>query len=93
MTASIGAAPGRITMRDPRTRWGSCSANGNLGFSWRLVLAPEFVLAYVVAHEVAHLKELNHGPRFWRLVERLIGDPEPARRWLRAEGPDLHRYG
>ena len=61
----------RVTVRDTKSRWGSCSATGNLSFSWRLIFAPEAVIDYVVAHEVAHLAEMNHGPRFWRLVESL----------------------
>ena len=85
--------PGRVTVRDTRSRWGSCSASGQLSFSWRLILAPEWILDYVVAHEVAHLAEMNHGPAFWRLVETLIGDPKPARSWLKRHGPGLHRYG
>jgi predicted metal-dependent hydrolase len=89
----IGRPRGRITLRDQRTRWGSCSADGNLNFSWRLILAPETVLDYVVAHEVAHLAEMNHGPRFWAHVERLCAEPEASRAWLRARGASLHRYG
>lgn len=85
---------GRISVRDARSRWGSCSASGNLSFSWRLILAPPSVLAYVVVHELAHLVERNHGPRFWALVDRLGGDGiAGARAWLRRNGPDLHRYG
>jgi len=93
MRARIGVAPGRLAIRDTRSRWGSASADGNLNFSWRLVMAPDWVLDYVVAHEVAHLKHMNHGPRFWALVEKLVGDPSAARRWLRAHGSGLHRYG
>ena len=93
MALDIGARPGRIAIRDTSSRWGSCSHAGNLNFSWRLVLAPTSVLDYVVAHEVAHLKQLNHGKRFWRLVDGLVGDPQAARAWLRANGAGLHRYG
>jgi predicted metal-dependent hydrolase len=82
-----------ITLRDPRTRWGSCSGDGRLSFSWRLIMAPEAVIDYVAAHEVAHLAEMNHGPRFWRVVERLAGPTEEPRRWLRANGARLHLYG
>ena len=82
-----------IRLGDPRTRWGSCSASATIAFSWRLVLAPPAVLDYVVAHEVAHLVELNHGARFWRLVERLAGDTSGPRAWLRINGPRLLRYG
>ena len=80
-------------MRDTRSRWGSCSADGKLSFSWRLVMAPEGVLDYVVAHEVVHLVERNHGSRFWDLVTRLTDDAGTARAWLNAHGARLHRYG
>ena len=92
-SARLGRTPGPLAIRDTRTRWGSCSAHGSLSFSWRLVLAPEPVLDYVVAHEVAHLAEMNHGPRFWAHVAALCRDPAGARAWLRANGPALHRYG
>ena len=85
--------PKRITIRDQTTRWGSCSANGTLSFSWRLVLAPPFVLDYVAAHEVAHLRELNHGARFWRLVRSAAPRVDEARAWLKDNGPRLHQYG
>ncbi len=90
---SIGRRERRIVIRDPRTRWGSCSPEGSLSFSWRLVLAPERVLDYVVAHEVAHLVHLHHGKRFWQLVDRLCDDAGSARAWLRSNGGELHRYG
>ena len=93
MGERIGRLPARISMRDTRSRWGSCSRAGNLNFSWRLVMAPDRVLEYVVAHEVAHLRELNHGDRFWALVDELCPDSQQARKWLRANGADLHRYG
>ena len=83
----------RIVLRDTRTRWGSCSADGALNFCWRLVLAPEGVLDYVVAHEVAHLVHMNHSQRFWTLVGRLTGETAGPRRWLRDRGHQLHRYG
>lgn len=89
----IGKRPGRISVRDTRSRWGSCSANGNLSFCWRLILAPEFVLDYVVAHEVAHLIERNHGPGFWKLVSELTDETDRARSWLRRNGDSLLRYG
>ena len=91
--AALDAKPGRITVRDTKSRWGSCAANGNLSFSWRLVLAPERVLDYVVAHEVAHLREHNHGPRFWALVQGLIADMDDCRNWLRDKGSALHLIG
>ena len=91
--ARIGRPVARVTVRDTRSRWGSCSSAGALSYSWRLILAPEPVLDYVVVHEVAHLRELNHGPRFWRLVADLMPDHAAARRWLKANGAALHRYG
>lgn len=90
---AAGARPGRISVRDAATNWGSCSARGNLSFSWRLVMAPPFVLDYVVAHEVAHLVHLHHGPAFWHLVDALTGDRAAARRWLRVNGTALKRHG
>ena len=83
----------RLSIRDPATRWGSCSAAGGLSFSWRLILAPPAVLEYVVAHEVAHLRELNHSARFWSEVARLVGDSKAERVWLRHNGSQLRRYG
>ena len=88
--AALGRQPGRITLRDPRSRWGSCTATGDLMFSWRLILAPSAVLDYVVAHEVAHLAELNHSPRFWAVVRRLCPGYERPRDWLRRNGATLH---
>ena len=88
----LGTAPKHITVRDTASRWGSCSTQRSLSFSWRLILAPAFVLDYVVAHEVAHMREMNHGPRFWRLVEDLVGDTEKPQVWLREKGSALHRY-
>jgi predicted metal-dependent hydrolase len=91
--ARIGKRVRRVRLRDPKTRWASCSASAELAFSWRLVLAPKWVLDYVVAHEVAHLREMNHEPRFWRLVDELTPYARKARAWLAEHGPDLHRYG
>jgi predicted metal-dependent hydrolase len=88
----LGVRARHITLRDQTTRWGSCSASGVLSFSWRLILAPSFVLDYVAAHEVAHLVEMNHGPRFWKLVAGAVPRLEEAKHWLRHEGTDLHRY-
>ena len=90
---NLGVRARRISLRDQTSRWGSCSASGLLSFSWRLIMAPPRVLDYVAAHEVAHLVEMNHGPRFWKLVESCVPRCEDARRWLRLEGADLHRYG
>jgi predicted metal-dependent hydrolase len=89
----LGVAIRRVTMRDQSSRWGSCSTTGVLSFSWRLILAPSYVLEYLAAHEVAHLIEMNHSARFWRVVNRLIPNHEPAKAWLDAHGADLHRYG
>lgn len=84
---------GSVRLRDPKSRWGSCAPNGSLAYSWRLILAPPFVLDYVVAHEVAHLVHPDHGPRFWRLVAELCGDTDKPRAWLNQHGPRLLRYG
>lgn len=91
-SAALEVQPRRITIRDTSSRWGSCSSTKSLSFSWRLVLAPPFVLDYVVAHEVAHLRELNHKPRFWRLVETLTPDVQRSVNWLSDNGALLHRY-
>lgn len=80
---------GRITVRDQKTRWGSCSAKGNLNFNWRLVLAPEEVLDYVVVHELAHRKEMNHSQRFWSQVENVMPDYRSRRLWLKENGDFL----
>jgi predicted metal-dependent hydrolase len=89
----LGVIVKRVSVRDQSSRWGSCSNTGVLSFSWRLILAPPFVLEYLAAHEVAHLVELNHSPRFWRLLKRLNPDCERAKAWLDTHGTDLHRYG
>jgi len=87
--AALGVRVARVTIRDQRTRWGSASSSGALSFSWRLVLAPEDVLDYVVWHEVCHLRAMDHSPRFWALVaEHCPGYQEP-RRWLRRHGATL----
>ena len=92
--ARAGVMASRVAVGDPVSRWGSCSSKGAIRYSWRLILAPEFVRRATVAHEVAHLVHLNHGPDFHALVERLLGaDPKPARAWLRREGAALHRIG
>ena len=83
----------RIAIRDQATRWGSCSTSGTLSFSWRLIFAPPFVLDYVAAHEVAHLREMNHGPRFWRLMRDAVPGMQRARIWLKTYGAELHRFG
>jgi len=88
----LGRPYTRITIRDTRSRWGSCSSHGALMYSWRLILAPPEVLRYVAAHEVAHLAEMNHSAAFWANVTRLHGPYEAPRRWLHQQGADLHRY-
>jgi hypothetical protein len=89
--AAMGVTYRRITIRDQRSRWGSCSAQGDLSFSWRLILTPTYVLDYVAAHEVAHLKHMNHGPRFWRLVLTHCPEASRAKSWLKAHGQSVHR--
>jgi predicted metal-dependent hydrolase len=92
-SSTLGCSPGRISIRDTKSRWGSCSYKGNLSFSWRLVMAPEAVLDYVVAHEVSHLVEHNHGPQFWKLVQTISEDMIESRKWLKLHGEGLHRIG
>lgn len=89
----IDVLPKRISVRDQSSRWGSCSTTGVLSFSWRLILAPPFVLDYVAAHEVAHMREMNHSRKFWNLLGSMNAQCESARQWLDVYGPDLHRYG
>jgi predicted metal-dependent hydrolase len=89
----LGVSVKRVSVRDQVSRWGSCSTTGVLSYSWRLILAPPFVLDYLAAHEVAHLIEMNHSQRFWRLVERLCPAMQRAKTWLDVHGTDLHRYG
>jgi predicted metal-dependent hydrolase len=88
----LGVRPSRITVRDTVSRWGSCSSARSLSFSWRLILAPEYVLDYVVAHEVAHLREMNHSARFWKHVHLLMPRMDAAQTWLKAHGRELQRY-
>ena len=83
----------KLAVRDQKSRWGSCTSDGTLSYSWRLILAPGFVLDYVAAHEVAHLREMNHSPRFWRLVLTHCGQARAAKQWLKKNGQMLHRYG
>ncbi len=93
LAARIGRKISRVSVRDTKSRWGSCSAKGNLSFSWRLIFAPEEVVDYVVAHEVAHLAEMNHGPRFWRLVDSLAPGSARPRAWLDRHRAQLLSYG
>jgi hypothetical protein len=92
--AKAGVSVSRVGVGDPSSRWGSCSSSGAIRYSWRLILAPDFVRRATVAHEVAHRVHMNHGPHFHALVRDLFGaDPTPARDWLRREGHLLHRVG
>ena len=81
----------RISIRDTKSRWGSCSSQGNLSFCWRLIMTPEWVLNYVIAHEVSHLKHMDHGPEFWQIVGTFGVKPKQARRWLNQHGRVLQR--
>jgi len=93
LAAQIGREVQRVSVRDTKSRWGSCSGDGNISFCWRLIFAPGPVLDYVAAHEVAHLVEMNHGPRFWRLVDDLTPGRSAARSWLRRHRDRLLSYG
>ena len=88
----LGRKVARLTLRDTRSRWGSCSHEGALMYSWRLIMAPPSVLRYVAAHECAHLVEMNHSPAFWAVVSRLYPGWQRERAWLHAEGAQLHGY-
>ena len=92
-TADLGIPARKVTLRDTRSRWGSCSSTGALSFSWRLIMAPPLVLDYLAAHEVAHLKEMNHSPRFWAVTRALCPRTDEAEAWLKRHGAGLHRYG
>jgi predicted metal-dependent hydrolase len=94
MGSRAGVMASRVSVGDPVSRWGSCSSSRAVRYSWRLVLAPDFVRRATVAHEVAHLVHMNHAPEFHALVSNLLGsDPGPAREWLRRNGASLHRVG
>lgn len=90
-TLRAGSSYEKLRIGDPSTRWASCSTTGMMSFSWRLLLAPEPVLAYVVEHEVAHLDVMDHSQRFWKLLERRCPDYREHERWLRSYGPGLRR--
>ena len=81
-----------LTLKDTRSRWGSCSHQGNLNLHWKLIFGPVEVMDYVIAHEVCHLKEFNHSPAFWALVSTLCPGYLKHRRWLKTHGPALQRY-
>lgn len=89
---ALGRPYSRLTLRDTRSRWGSCTSDGGLMYSWRLILGHPEVLDYVAAHEVAHLAHMNHSQAFWDQVQALYGDWTAARKWLREHGNELHRY-
>ena len=89
----LDVSPKRIVLRDTASRWGSCSSTGRLNFSWRLILAPPFVLDYLAAHEVTHIVHMNHSPLFWKLTRRLFPETDRAEAWLKANGAGLHRFG
>jgi predicted metal-dependent hydrolase len=91
--ARAGLAPRRVVVKDTSSRWGSCTSDRSISFSWRLLLAPSFVQDYVVAHEVAHLRHMNHGPDFWSLVHHLTPHEQAAREWLQRHGAGLLRIG
>jgi predicted metal-dependent hydrolase len=86
---ALGRVPGQLTLRDPKSRWGSCSSKGDLMFSWRLIMVPPAVLDYVAAHEVAHLVEMNHSDAFWRVCARLRPDYRDHRDWLKRHGAEI----
>lgn len=88
----LGVSTGTLTLRDTRSRWGSCTARGDLMFSWRIAMAPPEVLDYLAAHEVAHRREMNHSAAYWAQVSRLIPGYATPRDWLKTHGPALHRY-
>ena len=90
---ALGRNSGKITVRNQKSRWGSCAQNGNLSFNWRLILTPDWILDYVVGHEVAHLAVPNHSAAFWRAVDRLTPHAKTGRAWLRKNGDRLFRYG
>jgi predicted metal-dependent hydrolase len=89
----LGVSPRRITLRDTTSRWGSCSSTGALNFSWRLIMAPSYVLDYLAAHEVAHLVHMNHSPAFWKILGKLSAHVERAEAWLKINGAGLLRFG
>lgn len=89
----LGLTPKKISIKDQKSRWGSCSSQGNLNYNWRIILATEPILMYICAHEVSHLKHMNHSPEFWTLVETICPDHKALRAWLKKNGEMLYRYG
>lgn len=92
-TASVGRKAKSVRFKDTTSRWGSCTSDGSLSFSWRIMMAPPTVIDYLVAHEVAHLKEMNHGPKFWKLCRELCPRTDEARAWLKRNGGALQAIG
>lgn len=91
---TLGQRPVKMSIADPKSRWGSCSPhNRSIRYSWRVIMAPPAVIDYLAAHEVAHLVHADHSPAYWSVVQRLIGDHRPHRKWLRENGPALHAVG
>lgn len=91
---TLGQRPVKMSIADPKSRWGSCSPhNRSIRYSWRVVMAPPAVIDYLAAHEVAHLVHADHSPAYWSVVQRLVGDHRPFRKWLREHGPALHAVG
>lgn len=91
--AEIGKTVNNVTLRDTKSRWGSCSSDGNISLSWRLIFAPWEAMDYVVAHEVAHLVHMDHSKRFWALCAQLSEDYSTGKKWMRSHGSTLMRYG
>ncbi|MEM9104062.1 MAG: SprT family zinc-dependent metalloprotease [Pseudomonadota bacterium] len=89
---ALGKTASGLKVRDTKSRWGSCTSDGRLSFSWRIAMAPDFVLDYLAAHEVAHLQEMNHSPKFWALCKRLCPETDRAKKWLKKNGSSLHAY-
>lgn len=89
----LGLVYKKITIKDVKGRWGSCSSQGNLNYNWRIILAPEAVVIYLCAHEVSHLKHMDHSPEFWSTVASVCPDHKALRSWLRKNGDELYRYG
>jgi predicted metal-dependent hydrolase len=92
-SAKLGVEPRRIGLRDTTSRWGSCSSSGALNFSWRLIMAPSYVLDYLAAHEVAHLVHMNHSPAYWKVLAKLPVHIERGEAWLKVNGAGLLRFG
>lgn len=91
---ALGLRPVKMSIADPKSRWGSCSPhNRTIRYSWRVIMAPHAVIDYLAAHEVAHLVHADHSPAYWSVVQRLVGDHRPHRKWLRDNGPALHAVG